>query len=78
MSYPTLAQVNEATREQICSWWRFLPSPGSNAIAANLPYEEVHRVMDAEAKIMDRIAERFHELGGFTPEISKHLGWGCL
>ena len=26
-------------------------------------------------EIMDRICERFKELGGFTPEISKRLGW---
>jgi DNA-binding ferritin-like protein len=32
-------------------------------------------VLNREAPIMDRIAERLKELGGFTPEISKSLGW---
>lgn len=56
---PTMEEVEKADREQICKWWRFLPSPET----------------DAEVKIMNRISERFDELGGFTPEISKRIGW---
>jgi DNA-binding ferritin-like protein len=32
-------------------------------------------VKEQEVAVMDRIAERFKEVGGFTPEISKHIGW---
>ena len=57
---PTIEEVEKADREQICRWWRFLRSPET----------------DEEVKAMNRIVERFKELGGFTPEISKRLGWG--
>jgi hypothetical protein len=30
---------------------------------------------DEQITIMNRICERLKELGGFTPEISKSLGW---
>lgn len=77
MSYPTIEQVNAADRYQLCSWWRFLPSPGSRVLARhNYKQEDFDRALEAEAKIMDRISERFNEVGGFTPEISKSLGWG--
>ena len=57
--YPTLEQVNEADHYQICKWYRFLRS------SENME----------EAIIMKRIVERCNEFGGFTPEISKSLGW---
>ena len=69
--YPSLEAVNGANREQICTWYRFLPSPGSSAIGQ----KNFQDVLDAESPIMDRIFERFKELGGFTPEISKSIGW---
>jgi len=72
--YPTIKEVNEADRYQICKWWRFLPSPGFRAVDKSSA--EFTKVMDAEKPIMDRIAERFKEMGGFTPEISKAMGWG--
>jgi hypothetical protein len=59
MQYPTLEAVERAERMQLCRWWRFLRSPES----------------DYEIKVNKRLAERFHEVGGFTPEISKALGW---
>jgi len=58
--YPTIEQVDVATHYQICGWWRFLKSPKD----------------DKQVKIMNRIGERLKEFGGFTPEISKSLGWG--
>ena len=77
MKYPTMEEVNEATRYQICEWWRFLPSPGSRGINRWTPSSfEFRDELAAEVIIMNRIAERFKELGGFTPEISKKLGWG--
>ena len=71
--YPTIEAVNKADRYQICYWWRFLPSPGMKAV--NKSSAEFTKVLEAEAPIMDRIAERFKEMGGFTPEISKSIGW---
>ncbi len=59
MIYPSIKEVNAASRFQICKWWRFLPSPKNK--------------LQAEVNI--RLAERFREVGGFTPEISKQIGW---
>ncbi len=59
MTYPTLDLVELADRLQICRWYRFLPSP----------------VTDQQIAIMNHLVSRFKELGGFTPAISKHLGW---
>lgn len=57
--FPTLDEVEAADRYQLCRWHRFLPSA------------ETEEAME----IQDRIFERFQELGGFTPEISKQIGW---
>ena len=54
---PSMKEVNEASRYQICAWWRYLPSPET----------------EAEAEVLERIVQRFKILGGFTPEISKAL-----
>jgi len=59
MNFPSLSEVDQADRVQICRWYRFLPSG----------------MTEEEQKIQDRIYERFRELGGFTPEISKLIGW---
>lgn len=56
--YPTLKEVENADRRQICSWYRFLPSPDK----------------PEKVEVMNRIVERFKQFGGFTPEISKELG----
>ena len=58
--FPTMDAVEKADREALARWYRFLPSGQS----------------DAEHRIMDRIAERFRELGGMTPELSKKIGLG--
>jgi len=59
MLYPTKEQVNNADKLTICRWYRFLPSP-HNA---------------SEKNVLIRISERLQELGGFTHEISKQLGY---
>ena len=59
MPFPTLEQVENAGREQLCRWYRFLPSG----------------VSKEQKPIMDRLLERFFEVGGFTPSISKRIGW---
>lgn len=59
MSYPTPSEVEQADREQLAKWHRFLPPPyGSHQTA-----------------IMDCIVYRFDELGGMTPKISKTIGF---
>ncbi len=59
MKYPTIDEVNKADRVQLAKWTRFLPSP------------ETHD----EIEIINRIGERFKQLGGMTPIISKKIGW---
>ena len=70
--YPTMEQVEAADRHTLCSWYRFLPSPGSAAIGG--PMNEFRVLMARQKPVLDRIVERFTEAGGFTPEISKQLG----
>ena len=69
--YPTMEQVESAAQMQLCEWYRFLKSPGSDAIGSSI----FQQVMDREKPIMDRIVKRVKEEGGFTPAISKALGW---
>lgn len=57
--YPTLEAVEQADREQLCRWHRFLP------IARD----------EEELKVIARVCKRFGDVGGFTPEISKRIGW---
>ena len=71
MDYPTIEDVGAADRIQLCRWHRFLPSPGAAAIGK----PDHSDIMMAEGRIMDSICERHAELGGFTPEISKLIGW---
>ncbi len=56
---PTMAQVEAADREQLCRWHRFLSTPET----------------DEGIKIINRIYDRWSEAGGFTPELSKKIGW---
>ena len=72
MKYPTMDDVEKASRTQLCSWHRFLESPGASATGD----DDFQTVMEAQGLIMDRIQARLKELGGFTPEISKAIGWG--
>ncbi len=58
-NYPTKDVVNNSNHEQICRWYRFLPSP-----------------MNAdETEIINIIVKKFKVMGGFTPELSKKIGW---
>lgn len=69
--YPTLEAAKVATRLSCARWTRFLPSPGVWAIGT----PEFEAALEREAQIMNTIVARFNELGGMTPEISKHIGW---
>ncbi len=72
MNYPTMEQVKAADREQICRWYRFLPSPGMSALRT----PAFDTVLNEEATVMNAIVARWKEFGGFTPEISKKIGLG--
>jgi len=72
MSYPSLDRVEKASLYELCSWQRFLPSPGMSAIGAPAEFEAK---LQQEAEVMRRIVERVKALGGFTPAISKSLGF---
>jgi hypothetical protein len=71
MIYPTIDEVRSADRYQICKWYRFLPSPGTSAIGR----DDFHVVLAKELEVMKLLTYRMKELGGFTPEISKELGF---
>jgi len=60
MKFPSLPEVEAASREQLCAWYRFLPSA----------------MGDKDISAQKRIYDHWKEVGGFTPEISKSLGWG--
>ncbi len=72
MSYPSKEEVESADHFQICKWWRFLDSPGLRAIGT----DDFDEVLKKEVEIMDLIKIKLEEYGGFTPAISKSLGWG--
>ena len=60
MKTPTLEEINKASHEQLCRWWRFLPSD--------------HFPQGLGGKrIKERL---FDEFDGITPEMSKKIGWG--
>jgi len=73
MLYPTLEEVKKADREQLARWYRFLGSPGLNYIDEGQDIFE--KKMEEERVIMNLIAQRFSEFGGFTSELSKKIGW---
>ena len=58
-TYPSKGQVVLADLNLLCRWYRFLPSP----------------MTEEEIDIMKTIVERWQLMGGFTPEISKDIGW---
>lgn len=73
--YPTRIEVEKANRIQLARWYRFLPSPGKKAIKPGYSYKEFERELRKEKEILDRVIVRFTEMGGFSPDISKHVGW---
>ena len=58
--FPTMEQVEKASREQLAKWYRFLPSGETRE----------------QQKVVDRIAERFKKMGGMTQELSNKIGFG--
>lgn len=59
MIYPNLKQVESASQELLCRWYRFLPSP----------------TVPEQGEILSRIIKRWNDGGGFTAELSKRVGW---
>lgn len=68
MKYPTMDEVNAADQQQLALWYRFLPSPGTAYIGTR----EFPEALAIEVVIMSRIMKRFK---GFTPALSKAIGW---
>ncbi len=57
----TINRINNMSQEEMATLWRFAPS-GHPYFDTSLPYYEVFK-------------NRFDELGGMSPEISKRIGW---
>jgi len=57
----TIALINKMSREEMCRLYRNAPS-GHPYFDQSLPYWAVFE-------------KRFKELGGFSPAISKKIGW---
>ena len=70
--YPKMVEVEAADRVQLARWVWFLPSPGARAVGQ----VDFNEALTREAAILCRILERFQDLGGFTPGISKLIGLG--
>ena len=73
MDYPTIEEVNNASRIQICTWYRHLQTPGDNLTYSDT--EEYKNKVSDQRHVMDLICVKFKEVDGFTPEISKSVGW---
>jgi len=58
---PEILKIKSMTREEMAQLWRFAPT-GHPYFDTTLPY---HTVFES----------RFKELGEFSPEISKNIGW---
>lgn len=54
-------QINAMSQSEMCQLWRFAPSG--------------HPYFDSELPYYDIFKARFDSLGGFTPAISKAIGW---
>ena len=57
-----ISKIKAMAHEEMCRLWRFAPS-GHPYFDSGLPYYEIFR---------ERLFDHF---GGFTPELSKKIGW---
>lgn len=69
-SYPSSEMVQNADRVQLGRWLRFLPSPGIDHIGQ----PNFTSKFDEEILTLDSIQDRFVEMGGWTPAVSKAVG----
>lgn len=75
MKYPTEDQVNIATKIQLGTWLRFLPSPGITLLHIT-DLQKFEEESEKQLDIINLIYYKFYtELGGWTPELSKTIGW---
>jgi hypothetical protein len=58
-SIPSALDVEEANMVALGTWMRFCESPRS----------------PEERSIMERVSQRFQQGGGWTPALSKEVGW---
>jgi hypothetical protein len=54
-------KIDQMSREQLCRLWRFAPSG--------------HPYFVSGTELQEYFDKRFRESGGFTPQISKKIGW---
>lgn len=54
-------KIDNMSREDMCRLWRFAPSG--------------HPYFINDTELQKHFDERFKELGGFSPSISKKIGW---
>jgi hypothetical protein len=73
MKYPDIGHVRTASRVRLAMWCRFLPSPGSAWIAESPTLFDM--MLGYEANVMQAILDRFNELGGWSPSLSKKVSW---
>ena len=73
MQYPTIEEVESASHTQLATWHIFLHRPGWDAIGKGR--EVFDKVLHQESDILARIDQRFKEMGGMTPKISKSIAW---
>jgi len=55
------SKLDQLSQEQMARLWRFAPSG--------------HPYFDSSLPLFDYFINRFFELGGMTPSISKRIGW---
>jgi len=58
---PEIEKINNMTQMEMARLQRFAPSG--------------HKYFDSSKPYFEIFSERFKELGGFTPAISKEIGW---
>jgi hypothetical protein len=71
MNYPSLEEVEKASRTEWARWSRHLPSPGQNWLDS----EEYEDKLISESAVLNRILELFQNSGGWTPALSRCVGW---
>jgi len=76
MEYPTLEFVkslnkSEKNRILLARYWRFLDSPGAEAIGRG----DFNKVLKKQIDIFAEIESKFKKFGGMTSRISKLITW---
>lgn len=75
MKYPTLKEVEAADHKQLATWHRFLPSPGANVAEEDRGTAKYDRIQEHEIRVLAYLSARLQDLGGWSPELSKEIGF---